>query len=288
MNLSFEENLANSCNIVNKKLEDLSNKLLKKCNSKHIVDAMIYSILPTGKCIRSYLLFIMSDIFKVQKEAQVEMAILIEIIHSYSLVHDDLPALDNDDYRRNKLSCHKKFGESTAILTGDALIFLVFQLLSESTVISNDNKPLLTYYISEYCGYNNMIAGQVMDLDNTTENNYNKIAELKTSCLFKLICKASYILANNNESDILNHLEELGRIIGTLFQIKDDYLDKEDHNESYNIYKIKDQENINENIKNLQHDAYNIIKKYLNNNQTLIDYVNKISNFTSLLDYDNG
>jgi geranylgeranyl diphosphate synthase type II len=172
-----------------------------------------------------------------------ELALSIETIHSYSLVHDDLPAMDNDDYRRGKLSTHKKFGEANGILAGDALLNFAFEhSLSKENLTVNHAKALLE--IGKCSGYLGMVGGQVLDLQN--ENNPKDdldvlfdIVENKTAKLLIAPLVASSIIADRKYYD---ELFEFGYNLGFLFQITDDILDVEGTLESIGKTPNKDAE----------------------------------------------
>lgn len=198
---------------------------------KVISEGMKYSVLNGGKRLRPILLLMTLEILNSKLEVGIPTAVAIEMIHSYSLVHDDLPALDNDDYRRGKLTTHKKFGEAEAILIGDALLTHAF------TIISQKNKFLTPEQIveiisitSDYAGASGMIGGQMVDIE--SENKKIDIETLKyihsnkTGKLLKLPVECGVIIgkANLEEKRVLIDYAEL---IGLAFQIKDDILDIE-------------------------------------------------------------
>ena len=159
---------------------------------KILYDAMSYAVYDGGKRVRPVLCFATAEMLGLSCNDVKEFAVAIELIHSYSLVHDDLPAMDNDDYRRGKLSTHKKFGEANGILAGDALLNFAFEhCLSREDFTANHIKALKV--LSEYAGASGMIAGQILDLQNeknsTPDENtlysiyYNKTAKLLTAPL---------------------------------------------------------------------------------------------------------
>lgn len=203
-----------------------------------IAEGMKYSILNGGKRLRPLLLFMVLDLFDIDLKKGIKSAIAIEMIHSYSLVHDDLPALDNDDYRRGKLSTHKKFGEAEAILIGDALLTHAFYLLSEKNLplLNTDKIVKIISKTSLYSGINGMIGGQTIDIESENKNidleTLKYIHSNKTAKLIKLPIEIAYIIANNNtnaQSDDENKkiLNKYADLIGLAFQIKDDILDIE-------------------------------------------------------------
>jgi len=205
-------------NILNKKLD---NSLLSK--------AMKYSSINGGKRIRAFLVTQSSKMVKLSFENAMIMSSCIESIHTYSLIHDDLPCMDNDDYRRGQLSNHKKFGEATAILAGDALHDLAFQLISENLKNINPIQNLkLINYLSHCTGYDGLAGGQSLDLIYENKKlSKNKIIEMynkKTGRLFEFAFAAPFIIVNENNNKI-KFSKKFGSIFGTIFQITDDIID---------------------------------------------------------------
>lgn len=197
-----------------------------------ISEGMSYSILNGGKRLRPILLFACLELLGVDIKLGVKSAIALEMIHSYSLVHDDLPALDNDDYRRGMLTTHKKFGEAEAILIGDALLTHAFYLLSEKNINFLDYEKIVKIIskTSLYSGINGMIGGQTIDIQ--SENKAVDLSTLKyihtnkTGKLIKLPIEIACIIAKADEKTS-NLLCEYAELIGLAFQVKDDILDIE-------------------------------------------------------------
>ena len=233
-------------------LKDLLDKKINIDNE--LKDSIIYSSIGSGKRIRGYLSCEIANFFHADKSDALKLASAIELIHTYSLIHDDLPALDNDDYRRNKPSNHKQFSESTAILSGDALQSLAFEILSDKMEKIDTNKQLkLINHLSNNIGPNGMIGGQIIDI-NSKENQLsidevNIMHNLKTANLFSFSCQSGAIIGNANDKEV-DAFENYGRNFGIVFQIIDDVLDK-----------IGDPENIG---KTLGKDEINQNKTYLN------------------------
>ena len=233
-------------------LKDLLDKKINIDNE--LKDSIIYSSIGSGKSIRGYLSCEIANFFHADKSNALKLASAIELIHTYSLIHDDLPALDNDDYRRNKPSNHKQFSESTAILSGDALQSLAFEILSDKMEKIDTNKQLkLINHLSNNIGPNGMIGGQIIDI-NSKENQLsidevNIMHNLKTANLFSFSCRSGAIIGNANDKEV-DAFENYGRNLGIVFQIIDDVLDK-----------IGDPENIG---KTLGKDEINQNKTYLN------------------------
>ena len=206
-------------------------------------EAMAYAVMGGGKRVRPVLLYATADILDIDLSLVDHFAVAIECIHSYSLVHDDLPAMDNDDYRRGKLSTHKKFGEAYGILTGDSLLNFAFEYcLSKENFSPNDAKALKL--LANYAGTFGMIAGQVYDLQNEKSSNVNKqtlytIYHNKTAKLLTAPMLIASILANNKYYD---NFEKLGYNLGIMFQISDDIMDVEGTVESIGKTPNKDLE----------------------------------------------
>ncbi|AWB10218.1 geranylgeranyl diphosphate synthase, type II [Thermodesulfobium acidiphilum] len=171
-----------------------------------------------------------------------ESILAIELMHCASLIHDDLPAIDNDDFRRGKLTLHKKYGEGLALLTGDALQIMPFNILSN--IENSDLAIKLIRILSDKAGVKGMIGGQILDISNIEnfEQIYNIMA-LKTGALFEASFMMGGVIGQLEDKQIIN-LEEIGKNIGLLFQIFDDEKDK-DSGEKANIFKYASQETIN-------------------------------------------
>ena len=205
------------------------NLLPKKKYSKKLHNAMKYSIKVGGKRLRPLFLVEISKIFNVKKVMAFRAAAAIELIHCYSLVHDDLPAMDDDDLRRGHMTCHKKYDDATAILVGDAFQSLAFEILSDKKTHPNANvRCNLINELSKASGANGMVGGQMLDLDAEKKKlNLSEILmlqKLKTGELFRFSCVAGPILS---EQKNLKNFEEFANNLGLAFQIKDDLLDIE-------------------------------------------------------------
>jgi len=197
-----------------------------------IADGMRYAVLNGGKRIRPVLLLMVLELLKCKKEKGMATAAAIEMIHSYSLVHDDLPPLDNDDYRRGKLTTHKKFGEAEGILIGDALLTHAFYILSEKNidVIESSKIVKIISKTAEYSGVNGMIGGQMVDIDSEGKRIELPVLQYihthKTGKLLRLPVEAGIIIAEATAKQE-EVLKEYAELIGLAFQIKDDILDIE-------------------------------------------------------------
>ena len=206
----------------------LKKNFLKK-NKKYLNASMKYSIFSGGKRFRSAIIVNTGKIFDISYKKLIPIAAAVECIHSYSLIHDDLPAMDNDDMRRGKLTTHKKFNEFTAILAGNSLLTLAFEILSSKNLnLSSKVKNELISTLSAYSGSSGLAGGQYFDL--TFENkkiSKNKIIEIqknKTGKLFAFCCESSGII-KQYDLNKRRKLKNLGLDIGLLFQIADDLID---------------------------------------------------------------
>ena len=208
-----------------KELEELS-------YPETIAKGMEYAVLNGGKRLRPFLLFATLDLLNEDISKGVKSAIALEMIHSYSLVHDDLPALDNDDYRRGKLTTHKVFGEAEGILIGDSLLTYAFYVLSQKNLefLSFEQIVNIISKTSEYAGINGMIGGQMIDIQSENKKidfeTLKYIHSHKTGKLIKLPIEIACIIANVKK-DKREILEEYADLIGIAFQVKDDILDVE-------------------------------------------------------------
>ena len=213
------------------KIEDvLSNILEKKISTnKNLNDAMRYSVLGGGKRIRPFLVAECSKFFDTDEDEILQIAAAIELLHVYSLVHDDLPSMDNDDLRRGKPSTHKYFDEAIAILVGDALQTLSFEILSESyKKIKKIDQINLINSFAQYVGQYGMVGGQAIDIDvNQKDLSLDKLLEmykLKTANLISFSCQVGGIVSGAEQKKI-NALKNFGNNLGIAFQISDDILD---------------------------------------------------------------
>ena len=207
-----------------------NNILQKKLDKSLLAKAMKYSSINGGKRIRSFLVSQSSKIVNLSSENAMIISSSIESIHAYSLIHDDLPSMDNDDYRRGKLSTHKKFGEATAILAGDALHDFAFQLLSGCLKkIDKETNLKLINYLTLCTGYGGLAGGQSLDLLYENKNlNKNKIIEMynkKTGSLFEFSFAAPFIIKDKSIKRI-KFSKNYGSIFGRIFQIVDDLIDE--------------------------------------------------------------
>ena len=211
---------------------ELKKELQELSYPETIAKGMEYAVLNGGKRLRPFLLFATLDLLNEDVSKGVKSAIALEMIHSYSLVHDDLPALDNDDYRRGKLTTHKVFGEAEGILIGDSLLTYAFYVLSQKNLefLSFEQIVNIISKTSEYAGINGMIGGQMIDIQSENKKidleTLKYIHSHKTGKLIKLPIEIACIIANV-EKDKKEVLEEYANLIGLAFQVKDDILDVE-------------------------------------------------------------
>jgi len=223
----LELNLKNAQKEVDKTIKLLlpSGKGLEK----KLFEAINYSILSSGKRLRPYLVIQSSKLFDVDQKNALRVASSIEMIHAYSLIHDDLPSMDNDFLRRGLPTTHRKYNEATAILAGDSLLTLSFEILSDN-LTHNDSKIRceLIYELARAAGANGMVAGQMMDLE--AENKklsigvITRIQRLKTGSLIAFSCNAGAILGRA-EKKYKFALQGYAHDIGLAYQIRDDLLD---------------------------------------------------------------
>ena len=202
---------------------------IKKQKRTELVLAMEYSLFPGGKKIRSKVLLDIGDVFKIKYKTLITIGAAVECIHAYSLIHDDLPCMDNDKIRRGKPSTHIKFGESTAVLAGNSLLTMAFEILTSSNLkIKEKNKVDLVKKLSESSGHLGIAGGQYLDLSYEKKKiSKNRIVDMeikKTGKLFSFCCAAPAIIKNKNNKNI-KFFENIGANIGLLFQIADDLID---------------------------------------------------------------
>lgn len=190
--------------------------------------SMNYSLLGAGKRIRPVLSLACADIVGGSPADLVRAASAIELIHTYSLIHDDLPAMDDDDYRRGKLSNHKMFGEAAAILAGDALLTYAFELLALPLPVSPERQLRVIYETARASGWQGMVGGQVLDtLGDAHKSDLEHIQQshrLKTGALLIASARLGAILGGGTEEEI-STLDRYASCLGLAFQIKDDILD---------------------------------------------------------------
>jgi farnesyl diphosphate synthase len=202
---------------------------VKSQKKTELIIPMSYGLFSGGKKIRSKILKDIGHIFNVDYKTLIIIGSAVECIHAYSLIHDDLPCMDNDDMRRGKLSTHKKFGESTAVLAGNSLLTLAYEILSNKKLkIKDQTKLKLIKKVSECSGHQGIAGGQFLDLNFEHKKvSKKRIIEMeikKTGKLFSFCCMAPLIIKDRSAKEILM-FEKIGSEIGLLFQVADDLID---------------------------------------------------------------
>ena len=206
---------------------------LNKFVDSQIKDAAMFSCLETsGKKIRPILVLEVLRLFNMDAEKFLSIAAAIEMCHVYSLVHDDLPSLDNDDFRRGMPSCHKKFSEAVALLTGNSLLTNCFEMISSCENISYEKRCVLIQKLAQAVGANGMMHGQEMDIALKSSvidiNLLKNLYDLKTGKIIRFSCVAAALVANASAQELEN-IDSFAYNLGFLFQATDDVLDHEDN-----------------------------------------------------------
>ena len=266
------------------KLNTFAKEYIEKLEMPEILKESIkYSLVNDGKKIRPLSFLYLLKYYEIDYSKYFDIALAIELVHTYSLVHDDLPEMDNDDYRWGKLTNHKVFGQDVAVLTGDAMLTLAFEVLSDSDVNPNLKVRLIKQF-ANYSGAMGMIAGQVYDVK---QKNYivdadylRRMHSLKTGRLIELPMDFACLVAN--KSDDYAEIREFGQQLGIAYQIKDDMLDyygefekigklpsDEDMITYLSFYGIEECEDL---LQKHTTNAINIAEKL--NNDLLIDFAN--------------
>jgi len=204
-------------------------KFIKRQKRTELVTAMEYGLFPGGKKIRSKILLDIGDVYKIEYKTLITIGAAVECIHAYSLIHDDLPCMDNDKLRRGKPSTHIKFGESTAVLAGNSLLTMAFEILTSSNLkINEKTKADLVRKLSQTSGHLGIAGGQYLDLSFEKKKiSKNKIIDMeikKTGRLFSFCCAVPAIIKKKKNKEI-KFFENIGANIGLLFQIADDLID---------------------------------------------------------------
>ena len=221
--------MKNKLNKINKDTNIFLKKFIKKQKKTNLISSMKYGLFPGGKKIRSKILLDLGSLFNVNYKTLIKIGAAVECIHAYSLIHDDLPCMDNDNLRRGKPSTHIKFGESTAVLAGNSLLTMSFEILSDPKLMITDKiKINLIKKLSECSGHSGIAGGQYLDLNFENKKiSQKKITDMeikKTGKLFSFCCMVPAIIKNKNAGTI-KFFETIGSEIGLLFQIADDLID---------------------------------------------------------------
>ena len=232
--MDFKEELKKYQNIINNELEKYTRT--QKCPEEILNNSMQYSLMAGGKRLRPILVLATYRLFKDDIEKCMPYAVAIEMIHNFSLIHDDLPGIDNDDFRHGKPTNHKQFNEATAILAGDGLLNYAYNVIAED--INKSNKENITKKIKVFKEYtqavDRMIAGEYIDTEvegkTITKEELEYIHKNKTGAMLKASVRAGAILAECSNDD-LEKLTSYSQKIGLAFQIKDDILSEEGNEE---------------------------------------------------------
>ena len=212
-----------------KKVDNFLLNFLKRQSKSLLVSPMKYGAISGGKKIRSTIIFDTGKIFGLREKKLLNICAAVECIHSYSLIHDDLPCMDDDDIRRGKPSAHIKFGEATAVLACNSLLTLAFEIISDKkNLLTLKQKNEIITLLSNCAGHTGIAGGQELDLKfENKKKSFNQIIDMqrkKTGKLFNFCLQSAAIVANKNKKEKLAY-GEIGEDIGLLFQLSDDFLD---------------------------------------------------------------
>ncbi|MEO0203160.1 MAG: polyprenyl synthetase family protein [candidate division WOR-3 bacterium] len=246
----------------------LRDNLRKENIEPEILNEAIFYSIDGGKRVRPFLAFLGYKLNKEEIDNRIyDLGCGLELIHNFSLVHDDLPALDNDDYRRNKLTIHKKFSEAIAILTGDALFAYAFKFLNRV------DKNILEIVIE---GTIYMIKGQVKDIQKNVKSldELLKLHYYKTGKLIEISLICGYLLAGGEKVEAIR---EIGKNIGKIFQLVDDLLDK-DKSEDINILRFLDYESTKKMIEEIKNETKELIERNFEKGDFLCEFIEFLSN----------
>ena len=215
-------------------------------DSNFIEGAMKYSALAESKMFRAALVFASGDLNNnISNKSLINLSTSIELMHTYSLIHDDLPSMDNDELRRGQDSSHIKFGEANAILVGDALQALSYEIISDDEDLSSDEKVVAIKLLASACGKNGMVYGQFLDIESESKSidkqSIENIHALKTGKLIE--CSVMYGQIGNPEKNVKKVLKSYAKKIGLAFQIKDDILEVTSNKETLGKNTNSDQKN---------------------------------------------
>ena len=207
------------------KFENYLNEKIDLLTPSVTREAMRYSLLAGGKRLRPQMVFSVIEGYHLNKEIGYDYAAALEMIHTYSLIHDDLPAMDNDDLRRGKPTCHKQFDEATAILAGDGLLTYAFEVIAKANLPHN---ALAVQILAGCSGSSGMVLGQTLDMHEDNRVDYKALENIykyKTGCLFSAALMLGALASNKVDDKILSTWDSIGTKIGIAFQIQDDLLD---------------------------------------------------------------
>ncbi len=230
--MTFEEKFSLYTKMINDSLNYEFKE--KDCLQKVVYDAMAYSVMAGGKRLRPMLCLAVCDMLGGCLDDALRFGIAVECIHTYSLIHDDLPCMDNDDLRRGMPTCHKKFGEANALLAGDGLLTGAFEYIADFSAYKNLKSETVlraVFELSKAAGCDGMIGGQVVDLEcegkeDVDEETLNYLHQRKTGALIRISALLGALAADAGEDEI-NAVTEFAEKLGLAFQIQDDILDCE-------------------------------------------------------------
>ncbi len=263
-----------------------------KSPDKRIKKAMLYFAKTGGKRIRPFLLYYMGSFLNIKPGLLDDFALSIECVHLHSLIHDDLPSMDNDDYRRGRLTVHKKFDEATAVLAGDMFQVLSVKTLAESKYLSASQKVNSIEMLSKANGMEGLIAGQSLDIYMKKNSSIKQIEEmylLKTGALF-ILCFNLLLNVKNLNVSKKRQLKIIGNTIGKIFQVTDDMLDrwgnerevgkkiKKDSKKASIAYKLSRIE-CSKYLKQIQNKNYKTMEKFFGTNKEALLYMSSLVNF---------
>tara|TARA_B100001989_G_scaffold238172_1_gene201390 strand:- start:4297 stop:5166 length:870 start_codon:yes stop_codon:yes gene_type:complete len=284
--------------VTNLNLENFEENLQKRINSQidtyfssnsQIQEAMEFALTAPGKRVRPLLIYLVGDIYNIPLERLDSLALASEIIHTYSLVHDDLPCMDDDDLRRGQPTLHKKYSESTAVLAGDAMQSLAVQIILEDEKLSNELKVSIISLLMKNIGYKGMILGQEQDISfekkSVSKEEIIQMNYLKTGLLIEFCILAPLLIAEIEK----NEWDKIAKNVGIAFQLVDDLLDLEESEENLgkatnkDLFKNKKNlpltlgrtETTNE-IEKFHHETMESFSKLRLNNHPLIIYIDNL------------
>ena len=275
---------------------ELQNRINSYLNSNlnsnnQIEEAIKFALSAPGKRVRPTLIYLVGDFYNVALENLDSLALATEIIHTYSLVHDDLPCMDDDDLRRGQPTLHKKYSEATAVLAGDAMQSLAIEIILKDDKLSNELKVSIIKLLMEKIGHKGMILGQALDInfeqESVDKEQILQMNYLKTGLLIEFSILAPLMVANKSQ----NKWNKIARNIGVSFQLIDDLLDLEESEERLGKATKKDHyknkknlplilgqsKTINE-IKKFRHETMESLSKLSLNNHPLMIYVENLFN----------
>ena len=263
-----------------------------KSPDKRIKKALLYFAKTGGKRIRPFLLHYMGSFLNIKPSLLDDFALSIECVHLHSLIHDDLPSMDNDDYRRGRLTVHKKFDEATAVLAGDMFQVLSVKTIAESKYLTASQKVNSIQMLTKANGMEGLIAGQSLDIymiKNSTIKQIEEMYLLKTGALFSLCFNLLLNVKNLNVSK-KRELKIIGNTIGKIFQVTDDMLDrwgnerevgkkiKKDSKKASIAYKLSPIE-CSKYLKQIQNKNYKTMEKFFGTNKEALLYMSSLVNF---------